>query len=133
MKLSAKCQYCSKPIELEIDDCYAELRDPYKLVPRLACNRCADFRAKRADIFDRIKRNCEWLHQGLVPDGDLRKAVQDTLRNLCNSYLRLLAKHRGEEVPKWDEEILHTLMGKPDEWKSVMGQMLRLFTNKPLL
>jgi hypothetical protein len=127
MKLiDAKCKFCGKTLALQVDDSYADLGDPFKLVGMAACNRCADMRVERRKLEHEIRT----FALGLI--GLKGKARQDAesaaapfLHKLLESWLDLAKRWRGVAV-EYDDGMLDSLLAKPEEYADVLMRMWTL-------
>lgn len=128
MKLARDCKFCKRHMILEIDDAYAELGDPYKLLQYACCDRCADIREKRRKIEGQIKRACMILAQST---GKLKKEQRDGIREalmeLTKRYARMVAEWYNFSGMSWDEEFVNLLMDKPAKFGDILGQYWRHF------
>ena len=129
MNHATTCKYCRKPITVEIDDAYADLGDPHKLIPMAACNRCADIRVERRVLEAKVKFACMMLHFGRKKFSETK--VHDTrvvLERLLKQYANMIARWHFLEGMSWDDEALNLIMDKPDAWASVLKELWKMFT-----
>jgi hypothetical protein len=121
-----KCQFCHKPLVLEIDDDYAATGDRFKLIPYAACNRCADLRTRRRILTEAIG------HIMAIAIFDRRPAILDSFRTilgrLTSRYVEMVSDWTGNPEMEWDEGIVDALIRRPGEWGKTMQ---RLWPTKP--
>jgi hypothetical protein len=114
------CKFCGVPVEVTMDDDYAAIGDQFKLLPKVACNRCADFRVKKRQLFQRIDDAVRLMR--LIPgrEIDTKEKAKDAVRLMLQQWFRMLATHRKCRVPEWDEEILNVIVENPQElWNAI--------------
>lgn len=121
MNHAINCKFCKKPITVEIDNAYAELGDPYKLLSLACCNHCADLRVERRRLTEKIARICRKVE--LCRSEDSRAEFRVVLEKLTQRYANLIARFHDKERMAWDEAVVDTLMDNPKEWGSVVSQM----------
>lgn len=128
MKHALHCKFCKKPITVEIDDAYAELGDPMKLLPMACCNPCADLRVKRRNIEENIKAVAMILVQckGKVPQA-ISQMASEQLRVKTQAYCKLIAEWHDMSGMAWDENIPAAIMDHPDMWYSVLERLWKIF------
>jgi hypothetical protein len=131
--IDAKCQFCHKPIRLEIDDAYALLGDPLGLVPIAACNRCADLRVSRRELETQIRGYCAKLQAKLMKmSQDDRASVAEHVGHLLRKWCGLASAWRGGHVTL-DEGMVEAVMARPLEYASILGSIWRLAQPEPEL
>ncbi len=137
MIIKAVCKFCKKPLELHADDEYFANGDKFemmRLVPMVVCNSCADHRVDRRKIVEAIVRAAQQVisrkRSAQKPEEDDK--LREKLRELLKRYLRLMADHRREPVPNWDEAILDHVMAQPEKIGNTLFMMGTLFAQKEL-
>jgi hypothetical protein len=127
MKYGTTCKFCLNPITIDIDDDYAALGDPYKLLPMACCNRCADIRVERRQLEDKIKFVCKMRE--LDPKLAVQRREKDraTLERLLKKYSNLIARWHFKEGMCWDDAVLETIMETPKQWFDVLGKLWKMF------
>ncbi|MGC1452938.1 MAG: hypothetical protein WA830_23150 [Candidatus Sulfotelmatobacter sp.] len=128
MKHATHCKFCHKPITVSIDDDYAALGDPLKLLPLAACNRCADLRVLRRTLEKKVAILCGRLifSSGKLDASALSKA-KTGLAHWTREYARMIARWHSLEGLCWDEAIVEQLMEKPDTWGDALGRLWTMF------
>lgn len=121
------CKFCNQPITVEIDDGYAAMGDPFKLLKLAACNRCADLREEKRMLEAKFKRACSLLSAVPVGDPKRRETMRNVLEVLTKKYAEMIARWNGMDGSLWEEAILNTLMERPDRWASIIGKMWGAF------
>ncbi len=132
MNVEAKCKFCGKSLVLEIDDDYAALGDPFKLMQLASCNRCGDFREKRRKLMEQIKFNCMMLLGGGIKKEALPK-TREILVGQIQRYMRLLAEFKDQNVPDWDSALIDDIMEKPGNYALILGQVPKMFQQPSLV
>lgn len=136
MRHQTECKFCRKPIFLEIDDAYAGMRDPYKLVPMASCNRCADLRVRKRTLEERISRTCMAYFQHLHvrgekgPEQSEEAEVKQVLVALTKKYTEWFGEFSGISGYLWDMELVNLLMDRPKDWQHVIVQYCGLFRSQ---
>jgi len=114
------CKFCGVPLRLDVDDDYAALGDPHKLIPLASCDRCADFRVKRRMLFERIASAVRLMCLMSSQDNQGKELAQDAIRMLLKRWLKLLSEYRHCNAPEWDESLLEAIVAKPQNlWDAV--------------
>jgi hypothetical protein len=119
---------------VEVDDEYAALGDPYKLLRFGSCNLCADLREERRGIYERIARCLTWLQVA----GD-SKIVRESCSGLLVIHTKRLTKliAKWYAVPNlpWEECLVEQIMSNPAKASVVFGFMWKTGREfqKPLL
>ena len=121
------CKFCKQPISLEIDDGYAAMGDPYKLIPFAACNHCGECRVERRGLEDRLGRVATLI--SLLPAGQSkdRERLRFVVIALTKRYARLIAKWNRMEGELWEDSIVEAFMEYPGSWGKTVGRMWRSF------
>lgn len=138
MKLAAQCKFCGRQIDIRFDahDTYDYQTDPYqllRLLPLIACNRCADFRVERRRVFGTIKRLCEQIiFRSYASAKPVDEGIREGLREMLKRYMRLIAGHRSVPVPDWDEGILESVLARPSAFGDVLRKVSEMFKQKEL-
>lgn len=119
------CKFCQKPISVEVDDDYAALGDPYKILHLACCNFCGEVREERRKIYDKLKRALTWLEVA----GD-SKTVRDNsaelLTILTKRLMRLIGKWYAVPDLIWEEAIVDQIMAGPKKAHVVLASMWRM-------
>lgn len=127
MNQPTTCKFCKKPIILTIDDAYAELGDPSKLIPMAACNRCADLRIRRRSIEEAIKRSVfPLLTPSKTREANEQKAREELII-LTKKYTALIAEWTDAADPWWDIDIIDSIIANPAHWTSFLGQCWKMY------
>lgn len=134
MKLDTKCKFCGKSLSIEIDPVSLEVPICEKLIPLIACERCAGLRERRRTIINRIRAVC-WEMQR-QPDAKLREALKEAavvpLRGLLMQWRGLAEDWNGGETGEWDESLLQDLLGEPDKSGKVLDRIWSLSRQRRL-
>lgn len=121
MNHALNCKFCSKQILVQIDDAYAALGDPLKILHFASCNNCADLRERKRDLEERIKRHCIGLLQlGERVKPEHRAKAKIVLTALTQKYADLIAQWHNMSGRAWDEEFVELLLDKPGQWPKVL-------------
>jgi hypothetical protein len=132
MNHATNCKFCKRPITVEIDDSYAGLGDPYKILPLAACNRCADLRVERRRLEERVQRVCNNLIFSAGSSSALKTSTRTILTKLTKSYASLIARWHEMDGMSWDEEVVNQIMDHPENWGEVLGRLWRMFKQSEL-
>jgi hypothetical protein len=128
MNHATNCKFCKKPITIEIDDAYAALGDPQKLLPISTCDRCADLRVERRCVEDRVKTAALTLANA---KGHARQEMQSRFsgifERLLHDYARLIARWHYLQGESWDDAALETILIHPEAWHSVLETLWKVF------
>lgn len=128
----AKCKFCGKELQLQIDAEYFALGDPYKLVPAAACNRCGDLLHSRFDVSDKVRRIClVIMSRPRSEQSDAREAAKPPLRRLLQRYCGIAEDWQHGELGEWDEAILEAVVGAPDKCGEVLNRLWLAAKTKP--
>lgn len=128
MNHATNCKFCKMPITVEIDDAYAELGDPYKLLPMACCNRCADLRLTRGVLEGKIKHACLGLFQKKgMASREVVTRTREVLTKLTQGYATMIARWNHKEGMAWDEECVNMMMDKPEYWHKILAELWNLF------
>lgn len=127
MNHATTCQFCRRPITVEIDDDYAAIGDPYKLIQKRACNECADVRVLRRVLEERISRQATTFAGMHRPTEDAKKVIRKNLVKLLENYARMIARWNRVEGMMFDEAAVDTLMEKPSQWAEVLSKLWTMF------
>jgi hypothetical protein len=126
MQQKAICKFCHRPGAVIIDDGYAELGDPYKIIPLYCCDRCADLRVERRNLEARIGKGCSLA--ALLPEGQSkqREAIRSILERLTKAYARMVARWNHMDGELWESALVEQMMEKPNQWGQTLGQLWRM-------
>lgn len=131
-KFTTRCKFCQRPLVIVIDDCYPIERDPQRIIPLAACNRCADLRETQRRLEDSIGRVCMsfWSHKTnrkAGPDESVRMATEENLTHLTKKYADWFGEFKGLTGYLWDNALVESLMDKPERWGQVLGDYREAF------
>ena len=127
MKHATHCKFCQKPITLTIDDSYAELGDPLKLIGLAACNDCADVRVERRKLEAKIWLACEVVIRAGKMEGEERARHSEKLTKLTQDYAKMIARWHKKEGMVWDEALVDTIMEHPNQWGEFLSKLWAMF------
>ena len=127
MRHACTCKFCQTPITVSVDDDYAKLGDPYKILKLATCNFCADIRVERRRLDERIARCCRNL--SLLPEGEskARDKLKLAMEKLTKHYAELVCRWHHAQGSMWEEEILNSILDKPLEWPHIIGRLWTMF------
>jgi hypothetical protein len=132
MKVPATCKFCHKPLTLTVDDSYAEMGDPFKLMKLACCNRCGDYYTARRQAVDKVHRTAMKLFGGAVKKEELPK-YREILAGLVKHYMRLYSDYKDLPMPDWDEAIVDDMLSKPGNYGLILEQIPRMFSQPTLV
>jgi hypothetical protein len=122
--IDAACQFCHVPLRLEIDDDYAAIGDPYKLLPRACCDRCARLRTRKRTLTEHLSACCTQLLACPARDkAEVVKSLAPGLRALLQAYVGLMEDWRHGEAGEWDEAILQAVIDSPGQCGDVLKRI----------
>ncbi len=128
VKFGTNCKFCKKPISVMVSKEYRELGDPYQLLDMAACNNCADVRAWRRELEDKIGRLCNKVDRiWRILSEDSKAELRGKLIEATQSYARMISKTHFMDGMKWEEGIVDVLIAKPKEWPDVLTRMWKMF------
>jgi hypothetical protein len=113
------------PITITIDDEYATMGDPFKLLKFATCNRCADYFVTRNRLRDAIARVCGVLTlvrgAGHEQEKESRMVckISDKLEQLTKDYAQAVSTYYRTQT-LWDIEFVNMLMDRPEMVNSVL-------------
>ncbi len=118
MKISGECKQCGIPLVLTIDEGYDGVGDPMNLKRLATCNRCYDYKTKRDNLHDLIKRLCNVL---LVNPRGGREKVYEAMLKVTRKYAELIQEYNRYRVVLWDEAFARLLMDFPSKWWKILA------------
>lgn len=125
---ATSCQFCKLPITLEIEDGYAGLGDPHKLIPMASCNHCADLRVCRRTLEGKLRTVCRVIQMsGQNATDTLKSNTKKSLTRLTQDYAKMIARWHRLEGMAWDEECVNQLMEHPEQWGEIVSQLWKTF------
>lgn len=130
MIIETKCKLCGRPLKVPCEEGYDYKLDTLglmRLVPLLACNRCADYAVERRRIFYPIKRLCEQLILRRWAKEQDEPKIAEALGELMRKYIRLMADYRGVTAPDWDESLLDAVVKSPRHFGDVLRRIPLMF------
>ena len=127
MNHATHCKFCQKPITVTIDDAYAALGDPYKLIPMACCDACAAIRVHRRRLEGALATVCRNIQLLGKKDEQSRANYRTILTKLTQDYARMIARWHHLDGCAWDEECVNLLMDKPHAWGQIITQLWSLF------
>lgn len=127
MNHATTCKFCKLPITVTIDDDYAALGDPYKLIPLGACNHCSDVRVERRRLETKISMAVSRMVRAGKLDEDEKKEHAEGLSLLLKDYARMIARWHRKEGMCWDDEIVNSVMKFPEKWTEFLGRLWRMY------
>lgn len=128
MNHATNCKFCKKPITIEIDESYAELGDPYKLIQMASCNSCADIRAERRSLEAKIKYTCGMRVASKKKTSETETSKARTLlEKLLKQYANMIARFHFMQGMSWDDECLEAIMEHPENWSEILSRLWKMF------
>lgn len=121
------CKFCRKPITLWIAIDYGG--DPYKLMDKASCNRCADMRTNRRSLEEQMAtqfNNLCLLKSSKTKKPDILAKARDNVETLTRQYASLIAKWNNLEGMAWEPSIVDTIMDNPHDWPDVIRRMWKM-------
>lgn len=132
MNKSLNCKMCHRPITVEINDDYASMGDPNKLLALATCNICYDYREKRKRIESGIGKICRMI-QCTPP-----KARAEFITTVVGSLQTLTKLHNTAVAGYflctnyWDEEMVQMMTDKPEHWGNILSMTVKMLRQHPL-
>lgn len=128
MNHAVNCKFCSKKLLIQVDEDYAALGDPFKLLAFAACNKCADLRERKRALEEMIKRQCIGLVQlGDRVKPDHRAKTKTVLTIITQKYADLISEWHNMSGRAWDGEFVEALLDKPGQWPKVLTMYWKHF------
>lgn len=116
-----KCQFCGKVLYLEVDAGYAFTRDPFKLMAKAACQRCADLRAKRRVLHEALQKVVA-DYQSERRTAASREHFFGLLERITKKYVSMVSEWNGS-VNQWDREIVEQILNRPDKLGAIVAMI----------
>ena len=131
MNHATTCKFCKKKMVLQIDDYYAELGDPQHIIPRAACDRCADLHELKRLLTDQIIKICVHLTR-MSGQARVKAAAtyRDAMERLTKRYSRMIAEWVGSTTPFWDSACVDLILERPDAAGQVLTQLWKGYTQR---
>lgn len=126
MKHATNCKFCQRPITVEIDDTYAGLGDPFKILSFATCNRCSDLRVERRRLEYHLRRVCSGLEilksaKVVIPD-----KARANLVAITRQYAEMVSRWNNMKGMLWEEAIVDALLQDPHHWGDIIGRLWRM-------
>lgn len=137
MNHATTCKFCRIPITVTINDEYAKLGDPYKLLPLASCNRCADLRQQRRSLEDRFRRASRIVSL-CGSDSDQRQTMKGVLQRLCVAYADLVIRWKRvspmdqDTIKAMADDAVNGILDKPDALNVVLNTFWQLIKQEEL-
>lgn len=137
IRVEGKCKACGKPLSLQVDQSYAELGDPYRLVQGAVCNRCGMTELRRRGIEDNIRRICLGINAAAPAcQAGLKEQGRDVLVQLVEQYCQVAGRAFNATLP-FDLVLVEDLLQSPGRYELVLQRIWKaaetLQPQKPLL
>jgi hypothetical protein len=123
MEHKTHCKHCRAEITLIIDDEYAQMSDPHKLIPSAVCNTCGDILVAKAKFERKIQRACTALQLLPATASHDRQDLRGVLFGLTQKFCQLNAAWRRLDHSPWGDHIVKALMKHPEEWGQTLSQV----------
>lgn len=128
MNHACNCKFCGKNLVVIVDDTYAELGDPFKLLRFAACNRCADIRERKRKLEESIRKVCIGVQRSSSKDLKAEMSFAMTqLEPLTRKYAVLVADWHNKSGYMWEESFPSLLIEKPDRVNDILAQYWKSF------
>lgn len=127
MKHATTCKFCHIPITLEIDDEYAALGDPYKLLRLACCNRCSDVRERKRILEDKIRKSAMALTSIRKPSQEVLETNRKNLNRLYRQYAENIARWHNCDGMAWDDAVTDFVMEHPGKWAEALSRLWQMF------
>jgi len=114
--LNAKCRYCNKPLELEVDPAGYSMFTPEVLQAMAACNRCSDFKEAQRRMLNRADVLASALATG---NADTKAKAKMALVKLGKQWVVVLCQlYHLENM--WSDEIEDMLLSNTHRLEHVL-------------
>ncbi len=139
--VEAPCKFCKKPLHLEVDEAFLEMRPDLtlsaggKVVSLLnlsACNRCADYQSARIRVVGAIKKKCLPII-GCKLKPEMVEKYREWFTLMVKRYMRITADFLDVQMPDWDDEIVSQILDQPGNYGVVLSQVYRTFKQPVLI
>jgi hypothetical protein len=123
--METNCKICRKSMTVHSDpDCPPEWSAVF--LPMVICMRCDEFRERRENVTERIKRVCERLAGLGEVTAEVRKTIREKLLAATREFAQIQSDfHRAPSV-MWTPEFTDMLMDQPLKW----GMVLNVYRNQ---
>lgn len=129
MKHTTNCKFCKDPITIEIDDGYAELGDPLKLIRLAACNRCADFRVARSKYHDFFANICIEIANARRDNSPRLAHLHTIVTDASRRYAQAVCAFLRSRTLHWNEDLGTAIFNSPDKWPKLLADYRRVTFN----
>lgn len=126
MKKNTTCKFCRIPLTLAMDDDYAALGDPFKLVKFAACNRCADYQETHRRLHAAIGATCYQLMITKASDKPRLEQLRDILLKSTRRFAQLVCDYVKAATLNWSEDLVDELMKKPRFFPRILADYVRV-------
>lgn len=122
------CKFCGSDCEVEQhEDCPDEWAD--KLLPMVACNRCADFRSNLTSHGSDVHKACASYIQVLnsnkgtqEKEQQMRRTLEIMTRRIADTTCRFYRL----EPAVWDIDFVQQIMEKPEKSWAIISTYIRM-------
>jgi hypothetical protein len=127
MNHATTCKFCQKPLVIKIDDGYAEMGDPLKLLQYAACNACADLRVDIRRLEEAIGKAANFVslltskQKIEVPGDKLKQALEKFTRKYAEKIAILFKK----ETIVWAADFPDMIFENPGQWGKIVNDYRR--------
>lgn len=122
--LKAQCQFCHKDLVLYVNSEDMDIADDgpvsiaMRLLPLVACTRCAGLRVRRRGIIAGLRVVQSSLY------GNQSDQMKEAAERLLRAYVRLVSDWMNiEPSMDWDPAIMDSFLGRPSELGSVLNSI----------
>jgi hypothetical protein len=128
------CKMCGRELSVKVDPGYADLGDPYSLLPLATCNRCYDYRDSRRKVLTDLLKLCTRLIEAnalepteKMPQGrieQVRNALQESISIGFYKFAQVVCTYRRLEIPSWWKDCLTALQDHPAQASNALGTFM---------
>lgn len=125
MMYESKCPKCGGPVNIQVDDSYAEIGDPYglkSLAKMIHCKKCVAFLKGSKRVKDQIT----WVVNVLRGENteEIREKHLNNLRELLDGFLGVLnAYYECDPALNYEPSMAEELAANPEHLSAVLRNM----------
>lgn len=140
MKYLAKCQFCKKPLVIELsgqgytdEEIALGLEQTSQLADQICCNACGDLRVNQRRAFEPIVKLAMYaaLLQGSPTDWNNEQTeVRERMARLLREFVAISARSLKKPEIEIEDSIVQAILDKPKEVRPVLGRLWRMMRDQ---
>lgn len=129
MKLNTNCKFCDKPVWVECDDGGLSILNPEVWLPKIACNRCAEYKVNLRRAESSVYSTCQLLRgcrQNMSGSAriELESKVREKLDTLTKRISTVVCDY-FRVVNQWERDFTDNIFENPMKAGTVIGVYIR--------